>query len=383
MKNRIRPGNTLSTTKEYSMANDIYEMLREQLDQYSVGFPKTRSGVEIKILKKLFTEEEAKMYLNLTMLLEPPETVAERIGKNVEETTSLLERMFEKGLIFRLKRGESVKYAVVPFVIGFYEFQVNRMDQELARLVDQYFEEAFIRQTSSQTVPMRTIPVNKAIDVSWPVAPYEDVREIIKQKDRIAVANCICRTQKGLLNEGCDKPSEVCFSFGSHAEYYVDRGMGRWITQEEALHILDKCEEAGLVPQPYNAQNPGGMCNCCGDCCGILRALKKHPRPSQMVVANYYAEVDPELCVACETCLERCQMEAIIIGEDEIAHINRDRCIGCGLCVTTCSTGALNLKPKPPEQRREPPPSAKDTIMQMAKERGKTLIPLVFSRTRQ
>ena len=363
------------------MAGNIYEMLREQLDEYSVGFPKTESSVEMKILRKLFTEDEAEMYLNLTMLLESPEDVAKRMNRPVEQVASVLERMFEKGLVFRLKRGESARYAAVPFVIGFYEFQVNRMDRELAQLFEQYFEEAFSKHTSSYTVPMRTIPVNKAISVSWPVAPYEDARQIIKQKDRIAVANCICRTQKGLINDGCDKPLEVCFSFGSHAEYYVERGMGRWISQEEALEILDKCEEAALVPQPYNAQNPGGMCNCCGDCCGILRALKKHPKPSQMVVTNYYAEVDEELCAACEICLERCQMEAIAV--DDVAHVNRDRCIGCGLCVTTCTTGALSLVPKPVEQRREPPPSAKDTIMQLAKERGKNLIPLILSRREQ
>jgi len=214
------------------MQKDIYEMLREQLDKYSVGFPKTESGVEMKILHRLFTEEEANMYLNLTMLLEAPEAIAQRMGREAKDILPILECMFEKGLVFRLKRGDSVKYAAVPFVIGFYEFQLNRMDRELAQLFEQYFEETFSEHASRQTVPMRTIPVRKAISVSWPVAPYEDAREIIKQKDRIAVANCICRTQKALINDGCDKPLEVCFSFGSHAEYYVERGMGRWISQD-------------------------------------------------------------------------------------------------------------------------------------------------------
>ncbi|RLB15013.1 MAG: 4Fe-4S ferredoxin, partial [Deltaproteobacteria bacterium] len=72
-----------------------------------------------------------------------------------------------------------------------------------------------------QTVPMRTIPVNRAIQVSWPLAPYEDVREIVTSKKKIAVANCICRTQKHLIGQGCDKPLETCFMFGSHADYYV------------------------------------------------------------------------------------------------------------------------------------------------------------------
>ena len=261
-------------------------------------------------------------------------------------------------------------------MVGFYEFQVENMDRELAELVEQYMEEGFLKRASEQTVPMRTVPVNKAINVSWPVAPYEDVREIVKSKDRIAVAKCICRVQQGLLEKACDKPIEVCFSFGSHAQYYVDRGMGRWITQEEALKILDECEEAGLVSQPFNAQNPGGMCNCCGDCCGMLRALKKHPKPSQMVVTNYFAQVDPDLCSACETCLERCQMEAISIGPDDVAQVNRDRCIGCGLCVTTCPAEALSLRPYPADRRREPPSRAQETMMELARKRGTSMIPL-------
>ncbi len=362
------------------MPNQVYELLREQLDQYSVGFPKTKSGVEMKILQKLFTEQEAEMYLNLSLLLERPEDVAKRLNRDQGEVASLLETMADKGLIFRLRKKGSVSYGAVPFVVGFYEFQVNRMDKELAELMEQYFEEAFGPNTALQIVPMRTIPVNKAISVSWPVAPYDDIKEIIKQKKRISVANCICRTQKGLIDQGCDKPLEVCFAFGSHAEYYVDRGMGRWITQEEAMHILDECEKAALVPQPFNAQNPGGLCNCCGDCCGILRALKKHPKPVNMVITSYYAQVDQDLCVACETCLDRCQMEAIAI-HDQVAEVNLDRCIGCGLCVTTCETGALSLRPKPQDQRREPPSSGKDTIIQLAKQRGKSLIPLTFAKS--
>ena len=362
------------------MSRDVYYQLRDQLDQYSVGFPTTPSGVEMKILEKLFTEEEAQIYLNLSMNLETAQSIAERTKQVQDHVADLLERMAEKGLIFRLRKGESAQYGAVPFVIGSYEFQLKTMDRELAQLVEQYFEEAFLHQTTRQTVPLRTIPVERAISVSWPITPYDDLRELIKGKDSIAVANCICRVQQGLLDQACDKPLEACFLFGSHGRYYVEREMARWISQEEALEILDRCDEAGLVPQPLNAQNPGGWCNCCGDCCAMLRALKRHPRPAEMVVSNYYAAVDPDLCVACETCLERCQMDAITIGEDEVAEINRDRCIGCGLCVTTCTTEALSLEAKAETDRREPPETSRDTMMQMIQERWKSVIPISFTK---
>jgi len=358
------------------MSEDIFRQLQEQLDQYSIGFPATESGVEMEILKRLFTEEDAWLYLHMSMMLETPESVAGRLKQDLEEMALQLEEMAEKGLLFRVRKGDEAKYGAAPFVVGIYEFQLKTMDAALARLFDDYFEEALTTNWSRQVVPMRTIPVNKSVGVSWNVAPYEDAREIIKSKDRLAVANCICRVNQGLLDQGCDKPLEVCFLAGSHGAYYVDRGMGRWVNQEEALKILDKCEEAGLVPQPFNAINPGGLCNCCGDCCGMLRTLKKHPRPVEMVVTNHYAVVDEDLCVGCEVCLDRCQMDAITMGDDGTALVDLDRCIGCGLCVTTCDAEAMTLEPKSPEDRREPPAKAQLTLMELAQKRGKSLVPL-------
>ena len=148
--------------------------------------------------------------------------------------------------------------------------------------------------------------------------------------------------------------------------------MARFITKEEALRIIDSCDEAGLVPQPFVAQDVGGMCNCCG----ILRSIKMHPKPAERVLTNYFAEVDADACSACETYLDRCQMDAITIGDQDVAMIDRDRCIGCGLCVSTCPSEALSLKLKPESQRRELPATGKDYFMQMASLRGKSLIPL-------
>jgi len=76
-------------------------------------------------------------------------------------------------------------------------------------------------------------------------------------------------------------------------------------------------------------------------------------------------------------------MEAITIGPEEVAEVNLDRCIGCGLCVTTCTTEALSLQPKPEEERCEPPEKSRDTMMQIAQQRGKSLIPLAFTKISQ
>ena len=358
------------------MAESIYDALQKQLDQYSTGFPKTTSGIEIKILKKMFTEQDAAMYLDLSMMLEPPESIAERTGRDIQAAAIHLEEMAKKGLIFRLRKDRQVLYAAVAFVIGSYEFQLNHMDQELAEMVETYFEEVMLAGIANNVVPLRTIPVNTSVDMTHPVAPYDDAREIIKTKQTIAVADCICRKQQGLLDKGCGKPLEVCLVFGSHAKFYVENNMARIITQEEAIAILDQSEQAGLVNQPANMINPGGMCNCCGDCCGVLRGLRKLDKPADMVFNNYTAAIDADLCTACETCMDRCQMEAIVMNDDQIAEANPDRCIGCGLCVTTCPVEAVQLILKPEDKWQNPPSGGKELMMITAQKRGTSLVPL-------
>ena len=84
------------------MNQDVYERLARHLDQLPGGFPKTESGVELRILKRLFTEGEAELACHLTHLPEPAETIARRANRPVEELADRLQRMSLKGLIFRM-----------------------------------------------------------------------------------------------------------------------------------------------------------------------------------------------------------------------------------------------------------------------------------------
>jgi len=353
------------------MADDIFRKLQKQLDGYSLGFPKTDSGIEIEILKELFTEEDAGMFLNLSQRLERPEDVASRIERPADEVAAQLGHMYEKGLVFRLKKGDTVRYGAIPFVHGLFEFQVANLKPRMAVLVEKYMQEGFHNAINTGAPAfLRTVPVQRTIKVLHNVAAYEDASEILRKADKIVVTDCICRKQKRLVNQGCDKPLEACFMFGSMGQYYVDRDMGREVGVDEAIRILTEAQEAGLVTQPATAQNPAGMCNCCGDCCGVLTSLKRHPKPAEKVFSNYFAEVDKDVCSGCETCLERCQMEAIKMDEDELAEINQDRCIGCGLCVATCPEEAIQLSLKPEALRRTPPENSLGQMAFMAKTRG-------------
>ena len=353
------------------MIEDVYRQLQQRLDLYSMGFPATDSGVELKILRYLFSENDAHLFLALTPKLEAPQTVADRRKAPVAKVAAHLEDMAERGLLFRLKQGNKARYAAIPFVHGLFEFQVTTLDRELSQLVEQYFEEGFDQNLQDNAdYFLRTIPVQKAIDVTHHVASYEDAVAILQSKKRIVVADCICRKRTEILNQGCGKPMEACFMFGSMGQYYLDRGMGREVGLDEAVEIVARCQAAGLVTQPATSQNPSGMCNCCGDCCGVLRALNKHPRPVEMVFSNHLVQVTTEDCTGCEACLDRCQMKALYLNAEGLAAVNPYRCIGCGLCVTDCPTEAIKLIAKPDATLRVPPTSMAEQMRLMAQKRG-------------
>ena len=353
------------------MSENIYRKLQQRLDKYSLGFPATESGVEIKILKELFSEADAEMFLALSPVLETPESVAERIGQPAASVEEKLEDMARRKLLFRLKKGDTIKYGAIPFVHGLFEFHTTEMSQTLAELMEQYYQEGF-KQTMVDNAEnfLRTIPIQKSIDVTQHVAAFDDACEILQNTKKIVVTECTCRKQKNLLDKSCGKPLEVCFMFGAMGQYYIDNKMGREINANEAIEILKKCHAEGLVTQPATAQNPGGMCNCCGCCCGVLASLNEHPRPAEMVFSNYFAQVDQDACTGCETCMDRCQMGAISLNDDEVAEVNPARCIGCGLCVTTCPSDAMHLVPKEREKQRTPPKTSMDQMITMAQKRG-------------
>ncbi len=354
------------------MAQDLYSRLQKRLDKYSIGFPATESGIEITILRRLFDERDGELFLGMSPKLETPAEAAARLGRPVEELAAQMDSMAERGLLFRRRKGGESKYAAIPFIHGLFEFQVKDLDPELAGLMEKYAAEANFQramQTSAGAF-LRTIPVQRSVAVEHHVAAYEDAAALLGQVEQIVLAECICRKEKATLGKGCGKLSEACFMFGSMGQYYLDRGMGRKVSLEEALEVLKQAAEQGLVTQPGTAQNPAGMCNCCGDCCGVLLALRLHPKPAQMVFSNHVAQLDRELCTGCGVCLDRCQMDALSLDDEGLAVLNLDRCIGCGLCTLTCPGEALTLAPKPEDLRVAPPVTSADQMRYMAQRRG-------------
>ena len=353
------------------MSENIYRKLQEQLDTYSLGFPRTESGIEITILKKLFNDNDAELFANLTPKIETPDVIAERLGKPVPEIAEHLESMAKRGLLFRKTNGEEKKYGAIPFMHGLLEFQVKSFDKEMAQLLEDYYDQGLRKNIAiSAEYFLRTVPVDKSIETEHRVASFDDASEILEKAKSIVVADCICRKEKTVMGSGCGKDLEACFMFGSMAEYYVENNLGRRVDVDEAIQIVKSAQDAGLVTQPGSAINPMGMCNCCGDCCGVLQAIKIHPKPAELVFSNHFAKVNEDNCTGCEICIDRCQVDAIEMNDNGIAEINLDRCIGCGLCVTTCPSDAMVLVPKSDNEKRVPASNGAEQMFSLAKKRG-------------
>ncbi|MGD8985321.1 MAG: 4Fe-4S binding protein [Desulfobacteraceae bacterium] len=349
------------------MSEDVYTRLREFMDTMPAGFPSTPTGVEIKILKKLFAPEEAELAMKLKKEPEEISAIAVRVGMDESELAGKLEEMAQKGLLFRVRDGDKLLYQPFQFVVGLYEFQLNRLDREFCELFEEYLPFLGKSFMSIKTRQMRVIPVESAIKAAPVVADYNKVRDLVREQETISVAQCICRKEQALLGKECDRPKETCLGFGDFAQYYIDNKMARAISTEEALKLLDQAEESALVLSPSNTQDLAAICCCCPCCCPILKTSKMMPRPADVLQSYYQAEIDPDLCSACGECIDRCQMDAIKEGDD-VSEIIDGRCIGCGLCVSTCPEEAISLMAKP--DMEAPPKDFPDTLRKIEIDRG-------------
>ena len=367
--------------------DDVYRRLQRHLDRMSVPFPATDSGIEIRILERLFSREEARLVLELSMMPETAEVVHRRLRRQMtlDQLRAALDSLGDRGLITRIpSRTGGARYAKAPMVVGFYEAQVNRLTPEIEREFLQYFDEGFAAAAlhSGRTPQMRTVPVTRTIPLpERTVARYDDIAEFVRTCDGpFAVMNCICQQGKDLLANPCSvgPNREHCLMFGTAAKMLVDRGPARFVSRDEMLALLEQADRDGLVLQPQNTQKPMFVCCCCGCCCGVLTTAKKLPRPADFFATNFQAQAEPSECQECGTCATRCQMDAVTVGDDVAAPspagtaeagavVDSTRCIGCGLCVSTCPSGAMKLVARP--QQKVPPADTMKLYGQMYRER--------------
>lgn len=333
----------------------IYKQLAQHLDQTPNGFPETKSGVELKILAKLFTTDEAELACKMDLNPRSSITIAKRAKKDERETYVMLKGMVKKGLIEVERGSEGLIFKLMPFVVGFYERQNANIDKEFAQLFESYYHEALYKMLTIKPSVHRIIPVEKSIPININIMTHEKVSHYIEQANSWGVLKCICRVQKNLIGQGCSHTVENCLAFSSKPNAFARTEAIRSITKKEALEILSQADEEGLIHSTSNVQEGiTYICNCCICCCGLLRGIIEYQSLNSVKRSDFYANVEESLCTGCAICIDRCQFQAIEVIEG-IAQINLNNCFGCGLCVSTCPSEALYLIKKP-DTEIDPPP---------------------------
>jgi NAD-dependent dihydropyrimidine dehydrogenase PreA subunit len=205
----------------------------------------------------------------------------------------------------------------------------------------------------SKTRTATRIEVNRMLKTPEPaVYPSSKITDLFEKhaKDNsIAVIHCGCRELEDMAGNQCrfDFPTETCILMGNFAKYMVDYGVGRYITKDEALRIIETLRQKGAIHQIFHeeedlSRSEFGFCSCCWDCCGILGSYNRGILPLNFKTFYLAQIADESLCDGCGTCENHCPVQAITVNNGK-SQIDVDKCIGCGQCEFQCPNNVITL----------------------------------------
>jgi ferredoxin len=318
--------------------NDRYKKLAEKIFMGD-------SRLIPMLFEAISTPQEADVLLAL-----PGTTgsVAGQFGMSEPDASAMLQTLFRKGLAFKKNTPDGTAYRMCRDLMQFHDASIlwPEAPRAFLDLWQEFMEEEWpaFSEMVEKMLPRpvtRIVPVSESVDARQQILAFEDVRSMIDEADMIAVTNCTCR----LTAHKCDRPVEICMQLGKAGSYAIERGTGRQVGKDEALELLKKAEQAGLIHVTMNrAADTHFICNCCNDCCMtfpmLINRQLKMCDPSRFV-----ARVDASLCNACGDCLERCYFGAMTMErESDGAIVEAESCMGCGLCQVVCPTQAITLE---------------------------------------
>lgn len=182
--------------------------------------------------------------------------------------------------------------------------------------------------------------------------PIEECAAILRFVTSIVAIPCVCRLHapgkrheavclvvtatpvEALLEEGFSG-----YERGPELSFPFDR-----LRPDEALALLERCEERGLMHSVWTFRTPfiAAICNCdLSSGCMAMRMTVEH-RIKLMWRGEQVARIDPESCTRCGACAALCPFGAL--DPREPALLDRTRCWGCGICRRACPAAAIRLE---------------------------------------
>jgi ferredoxin/DNA-binding transcriptional ArsR family regulator len=368
-----------------------YLDLQQRLDRMPVGAPAHRAFFEL--LEELFTEEECRVAAGIPLRLASLKSISRNAKLSRDATRKVLDRLVRKGLVVDLPRdGRSTVYYLNPTVIGFFEFTMMRIRDEVdqkkvSELMWSYMRDdpnlGFMRMLAEgDTFIARPLVNEDALkpEVWTEILDYDKATAIIDEAGSWSEGICHCRHVKLHLGKRCDYPLDHCLALGTGADYLIRNGLAKEIDRERARDILAYAREHGNVQMADNVRNrPGFICNCCSCCCEMMEAFRTLPEMTKVISSNYLAVIDGDNCSGCGKCAKACPIDAIeLIGargteripkRKKMAEVDAERCLGCGVCHPACDFDGLALASAP--QRVYTPDNVMEKIALQAIERGK------------
>lgn len=309
------------------------------------------------ILAKLATTEQARIILELPA---PAGEIAAKLQMEKPFVENHLRELMEKGLVVITKHGARM----VRNTLQLHDSATNNPKYE--KLLGEEYLDLWAAYQLEEHFPAlidtlvgvdrgfaysRIVPRWKSIENVPGVLPCEDMRDIMKSQEVIALVPCPCK--KGFQKRQCGVRDETCINVGRTAMYNLNRGVGRRVTPEEAIAFCDSTDEEPFVHIAINQKTVNMLvCNCHWCCCELILPLlrqNKYPLWKGLAKSRFEATVDVGKCQACGKCQQRCQFEAAQIKDDPVAdqkkaYVDTEKCMGCGCCVVTCPNKARQMK---------------------------------------
>ncbi len=362
-----------------------YRRLREHLKEWAIGFPD--SPVMEALLETRLNPEEAELLADFPFFPHTLEQLSLHYGLSSKELSEKLDPLALKGIVFRHESKTAIRYALNDSMFTFYRspFWAGKDDdstRHLASLSNTYFSGPYGPEFGAYpTMGLRAIPIGRTIKDTRKVLPYEDLVQVLAREETFCTSHCPCRQRKNLDPDSphCRHETFNCLHFGRLAQYMIKNEMGKAISREETLEILQAAAEAGLVHGISNTrEGMDTICNCCSCCCLFLESVHKHHLYGHQP-SNYTLDIHPSRCKGCGLCVERCPMKALVLQPHPEARnktgqapaLEADRCLGCGVCVYKCPTNSLGLFLRVEEQ--DFPLNFRDQVLRMGQERGRDI----------